>query len=331
MIAIDAPVLVQLLTDGPQADAAEACLRQCLGNGRVVVCDAALAELCAALRNGAEKVTLVYRRSRDEMPAEPYEIEEAEHEGVEMMYLTAPTKITLGPNGVKQLHCLRMELGEPDRSGRRRPVPVEGSDFVIEADTIIGAIGQSTDTGFLYNDLPVRLNKWGDIDVDGRTMKSSESKIFAGGDMVPAQRTVTVGVGHGKRAARNIDAWLRGVEQAPPPRHELASFDTLNPWYYSDAPRSEQPRLEAARRTTGFEEVVRGLDESNALFEARRCMSCGNCFSCDNCYGVCPDNAVIKLGAPGERYEIDLDYCKGCGLCAAECPCGAIEMVPEQI
>ena len=110
----------------------------------------------------------------------------------------------------------------------------------------------------------------------------------------------------------------------------VAGFDRLNTWYYYDAPATVRPQLDVARRITTFDEVVGGLDESTALFEARRCLSCGNCFECDNCFGVCPDNAVIKLG-PGQRYQIDLDYCKGCGMCAAECPCGAIDMVPEQI
>jgi Pyruvate/2-oxoacid:ferredoxin oxidoreductase delta subunit len=140
------------------------------------------------------------------------------------------------------------------------------------------------------------------------------------------------GVGHGKKAARHIDAWLRGTDYKPEPRHELATFDMLNPWYYADAPATVRPQLDLARRRSTFEEVVGGLDESNTLFEARRCLSCGNCFACDNCYGVCPDNAVRKL-QPGEPYgyAIDLDYCKGCGMCAAECPCGAIAMVPETV
>ena len=108
----------------------------------------------------------------------------------------------------------------------------------------------------------------------------------------------------------------------------LASFDKLNPWYYSDAPKSMRPVLDIVRRQSTFDEVVKGLDESNALYEARRCLSCGNCFECDNCYGVCPDNAVIKLG-PGQRFQFNYDYCKGCGVCAAECPCGAIDMLQE--
>lgn len=140
---------------------------------------------------------------------------------------------------------------------------------------------------------------------------------------------VTVAVGHGKRAARAIDAWLRGEKYAPPEQHELAAFERMNPWYYTDAPKTVRPVLDIIRRQSTFEEVLGGLDEHNALFEARRCMSCGNCFECDNCYGVCPDNAVIKLG-PGKRFEFNYDYCKGCGVCAAECPCGAIKMVPEE-
>jgi 2-oxoacid:acceptor oxidoreductase delta subunit (pyruvate/2-ketoisovalerate family) len=139
-----------------------------------------------------------------------------------------------------------------------------------------------------------------------------------------------VAVGHGKKAARHIDAWLRGARLAKGARHEIAGFDKLNPWYYSDAPKTVRPMLDILRRQSTFDEVQGGLDEGTALYEARRCLSCGNCFECDNCYGVCPDNAVIKLG-PGNRFQFNYDYCKGCGLCASECPCGAIDMVPEQI
>ena len=140
---------------------------------------------------------------------------------------------------------------------------------------------------------------------------------------------MTQAIGHGTRAARAIDAYLRAVPPAPASNREAAGADRLNPWYYSDAPASVAPVLDAARRAGTFDEVVGGLSEATALFEARRCMSCGNCFECDNCYAVCPDNAVIKLG-PGQRYAIDLDYCKGCGMCAVECPCGAIDMRPEE-
>jgi len=154
--------------------------------------------------------------------------------------------------------------------------------------------------------------------------------IFAGGGMMSAERNVTVAIGHGKKAARTIDSWLNGATYAPPPKHELETFDKLNLCYYADAPKTVRPLLDIARRKSTFDEVVKGLDETNALFEARHCLVCGNCFECDNCYGVCPDNAVIKLG-PGERCQFNLDYCKGCGMCLAECPCGAIRMDSESI
>ena len=140
---------------------------------------------------------------------------------------------------------------------------------------------------------------------------------------------MTVAVGHGKKAARHIDAWLRGTRYEPAPRHAIATPERLNPWYYADAPKTVQPTLDKARRESTFDEVQGGLDAHNALFEARRCLSCGNCFECDNCYGVCPDNAIVKLG-PGKRFEINYDFCKGCGLCEEECPCGAIEMVADE-
>ena len=153
--------------------------------------------------------------------------------------------------------------------------------------------------------------------------------VFAGGDMVPAERTVTTGVGHGKKAARNIDAWLRKTLYEKTETPAIVQYEDLNPWYYSDAPHAVRPRLEGARRASTFDEVVQGLDESTALYEARRCMSCGNCFECDNCFGVCPDNAVIKLGV-GKGFEFNLDYCKGCGICVTECPSGSIVMIPEK-
>ena len=161
-------------------------------------------------------------------------------------------------------------------------------------------------------------------------MMTGHEGVFALGDMVPSGRTVTIAIGQGKKTARNVDAWLRGETYTAPPKHELADFSKLNTWYYSDAPRTVRPMLDLMRRQSGFAEVVGNLDEQNAKFEARRCLSCGNCFECDNCYGICPDNAITKLGH-GKRFEFKYDYCKGCGMCAAECPCGAIKMVPEEI
>jgi 2-oxoacid:acceptor oxidoreductase delta subunit (pyruvate/2-ketoisovalerate family) len=271
-----------------------------------------------AKRLGAEEAIVVYRRTRERMPAHDFEVEEAEDEGVLMKWLSTVKRVDEGRIVVE-----RMEL---DASGFPQPT---GELEELEADSLVLALGQETDLALL-DGVPGLVVEDGVVQV-GPDMMSGHPGIFAGGDMVPAERTVTVAVGHGKRAARHIDAWLRGTEYSRPPRHELAAFDGLNTWYYDDAPRSVQPQLELARRASTFEEVVGGLDERTALYEARRCLSCGNCFSCDNCYGVCPDNAVIKVGAPGEPYRIDYDFCKGCGICAAECPCGAIEMQAEEI
>jgi Pyruvate/2-oxoacid:ferredoxin oxidoreductase delta subunit len=216
---------------------------------------------------------------------------------------------------------------ELDDTGFPQPT---GETEELEADSLILALGQEADLSLL-DGVPGLTVDDGVVQVS-ENMMTGHAGIFAGGDMVPAERTVTVGIGHGKKAARHIDAWLRGSTYAPAPRHPMAGFDALNTWYYSDAPATVRPALDAARRRSTFEEVVGGLDETTALFEARRCLSCGNCFACDNCYSVCPDNAVIKLEPGGAyAYEIDLDFCKGCGLCAAECPCGAIAMEPEVI
>jgi 2-oxoacid:acceptor oxidoreductase delta subunit (pyruvate/2-ketoisovalerate family) len=212
-----------------------------------------------------------------------------------------------------------------DEKGFPQPT---GEIETLAADSLVLALGQDVDLALL-DGVPGLEVKDGVVQV-APNMMTGYAGVFAGGDMVPSERTVTVAVGHGKKAARHIDAWLRGETYAPPPKHELASFDKLNGWYYADAPKTVRPTLDLARRKSTFEEVQKGLDETNALYEARRCLSCGNCFECDNCYGICPDNAVIKLG-PGNRFRFNYDYCKGCGVCAKECPCGAIAMVPEEI
>ncbi|MFH2135997.1 MAG: NAD(P)-binding protein [Pseudomonadota bacterium] len=267
-------------------------------------------------RMGAEPI-IVYRRTRDKAPAHDFEIEEALQEGVMIKWLS-----TIKQAGVGEITVEKMEL---DEKGFPQPT---GEFEKLEADSVVLALGQDVDLSLLNGVSGLEI-KDGTVQV-APNMMTGHPGIFAGGDMVPSERTVTVGVGHGKKAARNIDAWLRGITYAPQPKPEIATFDKLNPWYYSDADKTVRPMLDIIRRQTSFDEVQGGLDESNALFEARRCLSCGNCFECDNCYGVCPDNAVIKLG-PGKGFEFKYDYCKGCGLCVAECPCGSIKMVPEDI
>jgi 2-oxoacid:acceptor oxidoreductase delta subunit (pyruvate/2-ketoisovalerate family) len=271
-----------------------------------------------AKRLGASEAIIVYRRTREKMPAHDFEVEEALQEGVLIKWLS--TIKNMADEGT-----LTVEKMALDDKGFPQPT---GQFETLEADSLVLALGQDVDLSLLEN-VPGLEFKDGVVKV-GPNMMTGYVGLFAGGDMVPSERTVTVAVGHGKKAARHIDAWLRGAQYAPPPKHEIAVFENLNPWYYTDAPKTVRPMLDLARRTSTFDEVVSGLNETNALFEARRCLSCGNCFECDNCYGVCPDNAVIKLG-PGKRFEFNFDYCKGCGICASECPCGAIKMVPETI
>ncbi len=270
-----------------------------------------------AKRLGATEAVIVYRRTREKMPAHDFEVEEAIEEGVMMKWLSTIRNVEGGAITVEKMAL--------DDKGFPQPT---GEYETLEADSVILALGQDVDLSLLEGVEGLEVK--GGVAQVGSNMMTGAPGIFAGGDMVPSERTVTVAVGHGKKAARHIDAWLRGEIHAPAPKHEIAGFDKLNSWYYGEAPKTVRPMLALARRTSSFDEVVKGLDQSNALYEARRCLSCGNCFECDNCYGVCPDNSVVKLG-PGKGFSFNYDFCKGCGLCAAECPCGAIAMTQETI
>ncbi|MGD0704228.1 MAG: NAD(P)-binding protein [Trebonia sp.] len=269
-----------------------------------------------ARRLGANDATIVYRRTRAQMPAHEEEAEEAEREGVQINWLRTITAFD-GPE-------LTVEAMELDDSGFPQPT---GRFETLAADTVILALGQDTDTGFLRQVPGVEFARDGTVQVSAAMMTGCPG-VFAGGDMVPAERTVTVGAGHGKKAARNIDAWLRGAAADQAVKHDGVAFADLNLWYFGDAARRQQPEAPPQQRTAGFGEVVGGLSEREATYEARRCLSCGNCCECDGCLGACPEDAVIKLG-PGHRYEFDYDRCTGCGACYEQCPVHSIEMVPE--
>ena len=269
-----------------------------------------------ARRLGADEALIVYRRTRAQMPAHEEEAEDAEREGVRINWLRT-IKAFDGPT-------LKVEEMELDEKGFPQPT---GRYHELAADTVILALGQDSDTDFLRRVPGVEVGKDGTVQVSS-TMMTGCPGVFAGGDMVPADRTVTEGVGHGKKAARNIDAWLSGRVEAPSAKHPEAAFAGLHLWYFGDADRRRQPVLPVPSRVAGFDEVVGGLAPAAAQFEAGRCLSCGNCFECDGCLGSCPEDAVIKLGE-GLRYRFDYDRCTGCGSCFEQCPVHAIEMVRE--
>jgi NADPH-dependent glutamate synthase beta subunit-like oxidoreductase len=269
-----------------------------------------------ARRLGADEALIVYRRTREQMPAHLEEAEDAEREGVRINWLRTITAF----DGAE----LQVEVMELDESGYPQPT---GRFETLAADTVILALGQETDTAFLREVPGVEFDRDGTVRVSS-SLETGCPGVFAGGDMVPSEHTVTVGVGHGKKAARHIDRWLRASAAVRPAKHDLATFDRLHLWYFGDAARRQQPELPPEERITDFSEVVGGLSAEEATYEAGRCLSCGNCFECDGCLGACPEDAVIKLGA-GHRYRFDYDRCTGCGACFEQCPVHAIEMVAE--
>ncbi len=267
-----------------------------------------------ARRLGASDTLIIYRRDREHMPAHSFEADEALEEGIKIHWLRTIRQI--------DQTTFTVEVMKIGKDGRPQPT---GELETLEADALILALGQDVDTGFMAAVPDIELGTDGTVVVD-RSMMTGHPGIFAGGDMVPSERTVTVAVGHGKKAARHIDAWLRDTRLQPPDKHPLATFDLLHVWYFTDAAHRPQTSTDLHQRVTSFDEVVSGLSETEALFEAKRCLSCGNCYECDGCYGACPEHAVIKLGR-GLRYRFDYDLCTGCAVCFEQCPCHAIDMV----
>jgi NADPH-dependent glutamate synthase beta subunit-like oxidoreductase len=280
-----------------------------------------------ARRLGAQDTMIVYRRTRAQMPAHEEEAADAEREGVRINWLRTITAFD-GPE-------LTVEVMELDEAGRPHPT---GRLETLAADMVIMAVGQDADTAFLRQVPDVEFKQDGTVVVSPSMMTGCPG-VFAGGDMVPDERTVTVGVGHGKKAARFIDAYLRDGEAVTPAKNDLAGFGLLHPWYFADAEPRRQPERGAADRIADFTEVVGGLSEDQAGYEASRCLSCGNCFECDGCFGSCPEDAIIKIrpSRPAGHehgaeyaYVFDYDRCTGCAICRDQCPVHAIEMIPEE-
>jgi NADPH-dependent glutamate synthase beta subunit-like oxidoreductase len=269
-----------------------------------------------ARRLGAEEAILIYRSDRAHMRAHPYEVQEAFAEGVKVKWMS-----TVKQFGTEEVLVEEMEMA-PDGRG----TVGTGRFEQLKAEALVLAVGEHADLEFLKPVPGVRVGRGDVVEVDAH-MATGHPGLFAGGDMIGGARTMTAAVGHGKKAARNIDAWLGGETYQKPPKHPLIPFEGLNLPVFLDAGRRKQQETPAHERV-GFEEVVAGLSEPEARFEAARCLSCGNCFECDNCYAACPEQAIVKLGK-GHFYRYDYDLCTGCAVCFEQCPCHAIEMIPE--
>jgi 2-oxoacid:acceptor oxidoreductase delta subunit (pyruvate/2-ketoisovalerate family) len=294
---------------------------------------------------------ILYRRTRKEMPAFEEEIIEAEREGVEFSFLTAPTRIVPRVGGAKGIECLRMELGEPDESGRRRPVPVKGSNFIIEADNVVAALGEEADLSYLDQEIKVVRDL---IAIDAWQC-TSKPRVFAGGDNTSIRRTVIDAIAAGKKAALAIDCFIQGrdIEALWPKMQigtngafsmrqyintkarektsstDIVNFSQLNPDYFVPAERIKRPALALEERKQNFKEAKKTITQELARQEVGRCFHCGVCNSCENCYLFCPEGAIYPQRS-GLGYRIDYDYCKGCGVCVEECPRNAITLEEEE-
>jgi len=269
-----------------------------------------------AKRLGHEPI-IIYRRDREHMPAHAFEADAAIEEGVRIHWLRSIKAIDGAAITVE-----RMEL---DEHGKPRPT---GITETLEADSLVLALGQDVDTSFLKKVPGIEIASDGVVKVD-RQLMTGHPGIFAGGDMVPSERTVTIAVGHGKKAARCIDAYLRNEPLPEGAKHPVVGLSDLHLWYGTAAARRAETERKDPERAASFDEIVQGLPEKDAVFEAKRCLSCGNCYECDGCLGACPSDAVIKLG-PGKRYRFDYDRCTGCAVCHDQCPVHAIRMEPSR-
>lgn len=290
---------------------------------------------------------ILYRRSREEMPAYKEEVEEAEGEGITIQYLIAPFRIVREKGNVVGLECLKVRMGKPDASGRRSPIPIKGSNFVVETDQLIRATGETLDRSFLPKEI---RSGAGAIEATS-CMNTSQTGIFAGGDVIAQPRSVGHAILAGKKAAISIDCFLKGkdVEEVyrsiqvgskggvlieaylhPEERNlegkKVIPFEEMNTAYFEKSPRLKAKALPEQKATQGFDEIHLGLNRSEAIRSAERCFQCGSCNSCRNCYVFCPDLAVLMKG---KGPEIDYDHCKGCGICVQECPRGALRIIEE--
>jgi len=275
-------------------------------------------------RMGAE-VTILYRRTRAEMPAIEREIEEALEEGIKIEYLAAPAEILRNPDGsVRAMVVQRMQLGEPDESGRRRPVPIPGDTYELPVETIITAVSQEPDVAALGS--PELGSKWLSSDAWGRT---GIDGVWTGGDSI-GLGLATISIGQGRKAAEAMHAWLRGLELKEPPARPKVGPERIKMDWYKPKPRSVRTVLSPEERLARpMDEIDLGITAEQALEEVTRCFSCGKCFGCENCWMYCQNSCFTKMSDPhyGEFYKVKLEVCDGCKKCAEECPCGFLDLV----
>ncbi len=269
-----------------------------------------------AKRLGADEAMIIYRRDREHMPAHEFEADEALSEGVKIHWLSSIKNMETSSITVEKMQVV---------DGKAVPT---GEYETLEADSLILALGQEADTDFLKNIKGITFKEDGTTVEVNPAMMTGYPGIFAGGDMVPSERTVTIATGHGKKAARNIDAWLRNSTYQKPANNPLVTVEKLQIWFKTNAEAKAQQHLEIEKAVETFDEIVAGYTTEEAVYEAQRCLSCGNCFECDSCYGACPEGA-ISINGKGEGYTINYDLCTGCGVCAEQCPCHALDMVLE--
>ncbi|MDR3155547.1 MAG: FAD-dependent oxidoreductase [Holosporaceae bacterium] len=306
---IDAVDLFKRLTNEQSHSSVELGKRVAVYGGGNTAIDAAR----MALRLGAEKVNIIYRRTLNSMPAHEMEIHEALSEGIKILCLRTI-------KSVDHKEILMEKMNYDEESGI---LTKSGEEETVTADSVIFAIGQFVDDSIIKNIDGIAMADGGIIGVN-ECMMTGARGIFAGGDAISAKRTATIAIAHGKKSAHYIDAYLSGKEVEQKQKPDIVNFKKLNTNYYPKIPRINL--LPAA--SISLEERTVALTEKEIIVESSRCLSCGNCFHCYNCYGYCPENAIKKL--PDGSLEVDLNYCKGCGICAVECPCGAIKMMQEK-
>ena len=276
----------------------------------------------SALRCGSE-VTVFYRRTIAEMPAIREEIEEAEKEGVKFYFLSAPKEIVTKKGKLSSVIFQKMKLGEPDDSGRRRPVPIEGDTFEMEADSLFPAIGERADLDLFSDHLET---EWNLISSKGEFGETSNDKLFAGGDIVTGAASVVEAIAAGRKSAERIGRFLSKEEEPIITPPNVVGIDDMNTAYFSRVDQNRVPRIPAVEIKGSFREMKTGYTDQLLHSEADRCFSCGVCNYCDNCWIFCPDTAIKRNK---DDYEIDLDYCKGCLVCVEECPRSAFSTREE--